>query len=93
MVDLARWRDAALILLALEALLLGLLLAAATYLGLRGVLRFHERVRPVLSQGHTYTRQIRKITRRIMNVIAAPFVWLQSTIAGLCRTLATLGRR
>jgi len=93
MVDLARWRDVALILLALEALLLGLLLAAATYLGLRGVLRLQERARPVLSKGRIYARQIREITRRIMSVVTAPFVWLQSTIAGLRRTLATLGRR
>jgi len=90
---LAMWRDAALILLALPAFVLGLLPAAALYWCVRGTGRFLRWVRPVLFQTRLYVWRAQREVRRGMNVVAAPFVWVQSAAAGVQRALRMLGWR
>jgi len=90
---LAMWRDAALILLAVEAIALGLLLAAALYWSLCGLGRLIERIRPVLFRARLYAWRTRELTGRATSIVAAPFIWLQSTVQGLLRMLDTLGWR
>jgi hypothetical protein len=90
---LAMWRDAALILLALEAFVLGLLPAAVLYWSLRGLGRLLERIRPVLFQARMVTWRTRDLTRQAMSALAAPFIWLQSALEGLLRVLDILGWR
>jgi len=90
---LAAWRDAALILLAVEAFVLGLLAAAVLYWSLRGLGRWIERIRPVLFRARMYAWRTRELTGRAMSIVAAPFIWLQSIVQGLLRMLDTLGWR
>jgi len=91
--ELAAWRDAALILLVVEAFALGLLAAAALYRSLRALRRWTERMRPVLFQARMYAWRTREWTKRAASVVAVPFIWLQSTAHGLLRALDILGRR
>jgi hypothetical protein len=90
---LATWRDAALILLAVEALLGGLLLAAALYWILRRLGLLLERIRPLLFQARMVAWRTREGTGRAMSIVAAPFIWLQSTVHGLIRALDVLDWR
>jgi hypothetical protein len=90
---LAMWRDAALILLALEAFVLGLLLAATLYRSLRGLGRLLDRIRPVLFQARLVTWRTRELSGQAMSALAAPFIWLQSTLEGLLRVLDILDWR
>jgi hypothetical protein len=90
---LAMCRDAALILLALEAFGLGLLLAATLYQSLRGLGRLLERIRPVLFQARMVTWRTQELTSQAMSARAAPFIGLQSALEGLLRVLDVLGWR
>jgi hypothetical protein len=92
-IRLALWRDAALILLAAQAMVLGLLLAAGLYWSLRGIQRLRQWVRPVLFETRLHVWRIQYKTRRVLNAMAAPFVWVQSAAAGLQRALQMLGWR
>ncbi len=93
MIAIARWRDAALVLLSLEAFLAGLLPAAALYFGLRGVREFQEWLTPQLLQVRLYVWRIRGLTLRVATAIAGPFVWLHSFTAGWHRGLDILAGR
>ena len=92
-IRLATWRDAALALLAVQAILLTLVPAVALYWGLRGLRRLRQWLRPVLFQTRLHVWKAQHETRRVMNALAAPFVWLQGTVAGLLRMLQMLSRR
>jgi hypothetical protein len=92
-IQLAMWRDAALILLAAQAMVLGLLLAVGLYWSLRGIRRLRKWIRPVLFETRLYVWRIQYETRRVLNAMAAPFVWVQSAAAGLQRALHMLGWR
>jgi CBS domain containing-hemolysin-like protein len=92
-IRLAGWRDAAVALLSVQALLLGLLPLAALYWAVRGVTRLQRWLRPALFQCRMvlwrYTRLVRQGTERV----AASFVWLHSASAGLQRFASRLCRR
>jgi hypothetical protein len=90
---LGAWRDAALILLGIQAMVLGLLLGAGLYWGLRGVRQLLQWIRPVLFETRLRVWRILSAAQRIMRVVAAPFVWVHSTLAGLQRALQMLGWR
>jgi hypothetical protein len=90
---IAMWRDAALTLLAIEAIVLGLLPAAALCWGLRRVRRLLQWIRPVLFETRLHVWRIQYQTRRVLNALAAPFLWLQNAVAGLQRALQMLGWR
>ena len=91
--QLAMWRDAALILLALQAMVLCLPVAAGLYWSVRGIQRLRQWIRPVLFQTRLHVWKIQFQTGRVTRGVAAPFVWLQSTVAGLQRALHMLGWR
>jgi hypothetical protein len=92
-IRLALWRDAALILLAAQAMVLGLLLAAGIYWSLRGIQRLRQWVRPVLFETRLHVWRIQYEAERVIQAVAAPFVWVQSAAAGLQRALHMLGWR
>lgn len=89
-IQLAMWRDAAVILLAAQAMVLGLLLAAGLYWSLRGIQRLRQWIRPVLFQTRLHVWRIQYETGRVIGAVAAAFVWLQSAEAGLQRALHIL---
>jgi len=90
---LANWRDAALILLVLQAFVLGLLPAVALYWGVRGIRRLRQWLRPVLFQTRLYVWRAQHQAHRGLSAVAAPFVWVQSAATGVQRALHILGWR
>jgi hypothetical protein len=90
---LAIWRDAALILLAAQAMVLALLPAIAFYWGLRGIRRLQQWIRPVLFQTRLYVWRAQHEAQRGMDAVATPFVWVQSAAEGLQQALHMLGWR
>jgi hypothetical protein len=91
--QVATWRDAALILLATQAMVMGLLLAAGLYWSLRGVQRLRQWIRPVLFETRLRVRGVQRQAEPVIRAVAAPFVWMQSAVAGLERALEMLGWR
>ena len=87
---LAIWRDAALILLIVQAIVLGVLPAIAFYWGLRGTRRLQQWLRPVLFQTRLYVWKAQHGAQRGTDAVAAPFVWVQSAAAGVQRALHML---
>lgn len=87
------WRDMSLVLLAIEALLAGLPVAVILGAGLQRLRRLMARMRAVLFQARMYAWRAGEGTRRAMGIVAAPFIWLQSTVHGLRRALDILGWR
>lgn len=90
---LAIWRDAALIVLMVQAIVLGLLPAVALYWGLRGIRRLRQWIRPVLFQTRLYVWRAQHGAQNGLSAVAAPFVWLQSAADGLRQALHMLGWR
>ena len=91
MAGLAGWRDAALILLSLEALLGGAVVGLVLYKGLRGLTQLIEQLRPVLFQVRLGTWKVCDRINHNMRALAAPFVRLHSVAAGARRALQILG--
>ena len=90
---LAAWRDVAVILLALQAFVVGLLAAAVTY-RLWGALRLaHRRARPVLFEARVLTWKTAQRTQRFMHALAMSFVSVQSMGEGVLTALRHFGRR
>ncbi len=83
--DLARWRDAAVILLVIESFVLKLVPLALYYLGLRGVIKLQQKLRPILTQAQGYARQADRSIERGSLQIARPFIWLNSRATGIRR--------
>ena len=93
MLALANWRDVGLILLAFEAFVMGLALGAMLYVSLRGLRQAQAWLLPRLRVGRGYVRQTRDIVARVTAGVAAPFVLVQSAVAGLRQALQLLGGR
>lgn len=93
MLALAHWRDVGLILLAFEAFVMGLALGAMLYVSLRGLRQAQAWLTPRLLVVRGYARQTRDIVARVTAGMAAPFVLVQSAVAGLRQALQVLGRR
>jgi hypothetical protein len=93
MASLARWRDAALLLLVLQAAVLGLLPAVVFYRSIQGLQQLDERLRPVLFELRLRLWRVLSAIRRAADAIAAPFVWLHSVAAGLRGALHHLSWR
>jgi hypothetical protein len=90
---LSVWRDAALTLLVLEAIVLILLPGLALYKIVPAMRPLTMRLQKWLFQSRLVVRQIQRATQRAMGVIAAPFVWLRSTVEGMHEALRRLGWR
>jgi len=93
MMALSNWRDAAVILLSLEAFILALLLGAAVYLAWRRLRQLQAWLVPYQLLARTYTRRFREGTVRVMRAVRAPFIGLHSLLAGLRRALRILEGR
>jgi hypothetical protein len=93
MTALASWRDAAVILLSLEAFILALLVGAALYLAWRRLRQLQAWLVPYLLLVRTFTRRARKLTVRFMGALGAPFVRLRCLGEGLRRAFGILGGR
>lgn len=92
-IAIASWRDAALIVLAAEAVVLILPPAVALYWGLGQLRKLSQGMRPILFQTRLHVWKAQHGIVRVLQGMAAPFVWLQSTVAGLQRALEKLGWR
>ena len=90
---LARWRDAALLLLAVQAAAVGLLPAVVLYRSIQGLRQLDERLRPLLFESRIRLWRLLSGIRRVADAIVGPFVWLHSVAAGLCHALHRLGWR
>ncbi len=93
MLALAHWRDVGLILLALEAFVMGMALGAMLYVSLRGLQQARTWLLPRLRVGRGYVRRTRDIVARVTSAVAAPFVLVQSAAAGLRQALQLLSGR
>ncbi|MBM4431413.1 MAG: hypothetical protein FJ026_13880 [Chloroflexi bacterium] len=91
--QLATWRDAALILLAVQAVVLGLGLLAALYWSWRALGRVEGRLRPLLLRTRLGVWRADTLIQRAMRTLATPFVRLGSLATGLRRALEVLARR
>jgi len=89
---LGKSRDGALILLALEGLVLGALPLLVLYYLTRGLRKLLPQVVPALRRAQEGMRRAQAVIERIMAALRAPFLWGHSTIAGL-RTLGGGVRR
>ncbi len=80
---LAPWRDASLILLALQAFILGLLPLGVLYLANQGVRRFLAYAKPAFAvlRGKVYAAE--EAVRTAMHKVVWPFVEWQSMAAGV----------
>lgn len=90
---LARWRDAALVLLAAEALVMGLMPALLLYWILRVLPQFRQRLLGVLLETRDVLCRVQDRARRVSYAVARPVIWLQSAAAALSRVLQSLGWR
>jgi hypothetical protein len=90
---LALWRDAALLLLIVQAAAVGLLAAVVLYRSVYGLRQLDERLRPVLFELRIGLWRFTNWTQRVMGAIAAPFLRLHSVAAGVLRALQYLGWR
>lgn len=89
---LAKSRDGALILLALEGLLLGVVPLVALYHATKGLRRLLPQVRPGLRRVHEGFLRAQEVVERLMAALRAPFLWGYGVVAGL-RALASRVRR
>jgi len=89
---LAPWRDAALILLCLEAFIVGLLPLAVIYLANRGVRRLVVRARPFFRAVRARTDAVLAFTNRAMDRLASPFIAWHSWLAGAQATARAIAR-
>jgi len=90
---LAAWRDLAVIVLALQALIVGVLAARVTYRLWHALPLVHQRMRPVLFEARVLICESAGQTERLMHALAKPFVSIQSMAEGVLASLRNLGRR
>jgi len=84
------WRDAAMILLCIEAFVGTAAVGVALYAGLRGLAELVLRLRPWLFQARLTTWQVCERINGVMRSVARPFVRLHSVAAGLGRARRAL---
>ncbi len=87
---LADWRDAALIVLAVETLLGVAAVGLVLYASLRGLAQLREQLRPWLFEARLVTWRVCDRINQVMRAVAMPFVRLHSALAGLKRALQVL---
>lgn len=80
---LAKSRDGALILLAVEGLLLGAVPLVALYYVTKGLRQLLPQVRPGLRRAHEALLRVQALVERVMAGLRAPFLWGHGVIAGL----------
>lgn len=91
--DLIMWRNAAVLLLTVEAFLIGLPIALLSYIALRGMGQFEKRIKLLLIIAYERVRRAERITRSVTDAIVAPFIWAPSVAAGVFHVMRTLTSR
>jgi len=91
--QLAVWRDAALILLVLQAFVVGIALVAVLYRCWHTLRQLEARLRPILLRARLELWHFDTVLQQALRAIAAPFVWLRSVASGLIRASQVLSRR
>lgn len=92
-IKLSAWRDAAVILLTLEAIVLALLPGLLLYRSWPALRQLHMRLPTWLFRTRLMVWRIQRLTQRAMYTAAAPFVWIRSTAEGIRQALKHLGWR
>ena len=90
---LAFARDLALILLAVEAMVLLSPLLIVPFYIVRYLPRYTAPIRPNLRKIRRRTQQVEQKTKVILAIAVQPFLWAAATAAGLRRGLGYLARR
>ena len=94
--DLTRlggWRDTALVLLAAEAFVMGLMPALLLYWVLRVLPQFRQQLFKALLEARDVLCRVQHTTTRVSDAVVMPFIWLHSAAAALRRSLQCLGWR
>jgi hypothetical protein len=89
---LALGRNLALIVLALEAILLALPLLIVPFYAIRYIRRARAPIRPVLRRVRWRARQVEDATKLASSMAAQPFLWARSAGDGITRGLGYLMR-
>ncbi|TKJ29633.1 MAG: hypothetical protein CEE40_07790 [Chloroflexi bacterium B3_Chlor] len=90
---LALARDLALVLLIVEAIILGLPLLIIPFYAIRYLRRLKAPIRPNLRKVRRRTAQVEKVTKAAMAIAVQPFLWARATGAGVRRACGYLARR
>jgi hypothetical protein len=80
--NLGLWRDIAVILLAMELMVLVAPVLALAYLSVRGVLRLTHFIRGLFPQAHGYAFRLQRLTARMAGAMVAPLISIYSFAAG-----------
>jgi len=88
--DLTMWRNAALLLLAIEAFLIGLPIALAFSLALRDMGQFERKIKLILPTAYERVRRVERMTRSVAEAIVAPLIWTSSVAAGVFHVIRRL---
>ncbi|MGC8787030.1 MAG: hypothetical protein ACP5Q1_06355 [Anaerolineae bacterium] len=92
-IKLGAWRDAAVILLTLEAMVLALLPGLLLYRSRPALRELYLRLPTWLFKTRLIVWRIQQLTQRAMYTVAAPFIWIRSTAEGVGQALRHLGWR
>ncbi len=88
---LGDWRDVSIILLAIEAIVIGIIYGLIFYYLWKGFRIATGWLRLTgLPQGRRYSRQIKNITQQYSQKVARPIVKAETTIARTTRTLGSI---
>lgn len=84
------WRNVALLLLAVEAFIIGLPIALTFSLALKGMGQFERRIKLFLPMASKRVRRAERITRSVAEAIVAPLIWTSSVAAGVFHVIRRL---
>jgi len=85
------WRDIAVILLSLEAFLIGLVYGLIFYFLWKGSRRATKWLRwQGFPKGHYYSQRIKELTKRYSQKIVRPVVKIETSLTKTSRTLGTI---
>jgi len=87
------WRDVSLIVLAAEAIALGIPIAIALYYAVKGVLWLRTNASPIMATLQREVLRVERITEMTCRAIVFPFIQLQVAATRVCATMRALCRR
>lgn len=90
---LIMWRNMALLLLAIEAFLIGLPVGLAFFLAIRGLGQLEARIKLFLPTAHERVRRVEMVTHSVAEAIVAPLIWVSSVVAGVFHVIRRLASK
>ena len=78
--DLAFWRDIAIVFLALQTFVLLLVVAVPFYFAVRGLNAAHVRLPNLLVKARVFSRQVRERTGEVGDKVASPLLRVQRSV-------------